>query len=292
VYDEIITPYIQTKGRVLSGCSTNACLAAKKLGLNRVALIGCIGRDYEKRYKTELSNYDIELPIIKISDETGGFKLIYDNKGNRTLDVLGVADQIFPEDFPSECLDTKVFLLGPILQEIDLKFIKFLKQNSDAKIFLDPQGMIRKIGSKGRILHECDRNTTMTLVKLVDYIKPNETEAITLTGKDDPYLSVKLLVEWGSRVGIVTLAERGSLLYDSTNYYRIPAYKTLAKDPTGAGDTYAGSFICRLLDGKSLHNAALFASAAASIKIEYSGPDFPLSFSAVNIRVRKLNHVL
>jgi len=292
VYDEIITPYIQTKGRVLSGCSTNACLAAKKLGLNRVALIGCIGRDYEKRYKTELSNYDIELPLIKISDETGGFKLIYDNKGNRTLDVLGVADKIFPEDFPSECLDTKFFLLGPILQEIDLKFIKFLKQNSDAKIFLDPQGMIRKIGSNGRIKHECDRNTTMTLVKLVDYIKPNESEAITLTGEDDPYLSVKLLVEWGSRVGIVTLAERGSLLYDSANYYRIPAYKTLAKDPTGAGDTYAGSFICGLLDGKSLHNSALFASAAASIKIEYSGPDFPLSFSAVNIRVRKLNHVL
>ena len=53
MYDEIITPYIQTKGRVLSGCSTNACLAAKKLGLSKVALIGCIGRDYEKRYTNE-----------------------------------------------------------------------------------------------------------------------------------------------------------------------------------------------------------------------------------------------
>ena len=292
VYDEIITPYIQTKGRVLSGCSTNACLAAKKLGLDKVALIGCIGKDYEKRYKTELSRYDIKLPLTKISDETGGFKLVYDLKGDRTLDVLGFADKIFPEDFPSECLDSKVILLGPILQEIDLNFVKFLKQNSDAIIFLDPQGMIRKIGPNGRIQHTCDRNTIMTLAKLVDYIKPNETEAITLTGKDDPYVSAKLLVEWGSRVGIVTLAERGSLLYDSTNYYRIPAFKTLAKDPTGAGDTYAGSFICGLLNGKSVHNSALFASAAASIKIEYTGPDFPLNLSAVNIRVKELNHFL
>jgi sugar/nucleoside kinase (ribokinase family) len=292
VYDEIITPYIQSKGRILSGCSTNACLAAKKLGLGKVALIGCIGRAYEKRYKHELSGYGIELPLTKISDETGGFKLVYDHKGNRTLDVLGVADKIFPEDFPSECLDSKVLLLGPILQEIDLKFVKFLKQNSDAKIFLDPQGMIRKIGPNGRIQHKCDRNTIRNLVKLVDYIKPNETEAITLTGKDDPYLSSKLLVEWGSSVGIVTLAERGSLLYDSKNYYRIPAYKTLAKDPTGAGDTYAGSFICGLLAGKNIHNSALFASAAASIKIEYSGPDFPLTSSAVNTRVRELDHFL
>jgi len=44
VYDEIITPYVRTEGRVLSGCSTNACLAAKKLGLENVALIGCVVR--------------------------------------------------------------------------------------------------------------------------------------------------------------------------------------------------------------------------------------------------------
>ena len=126
VYDKIITPHIRTNGRVLSGCSTNACLAAKKLGLSRVALIGCIGRDYVKRYTNELSAYGIKLPVIKISEETGGFKLIYDTKGDRTLDVLGIADKIFPEDVPSECLNSKMFLLGPILQEIDLNFVKFL----------------------------------------------------------------------------------------------------------------------------------------------------------------------
>lgn len=289
MYDEIKTPYLQTNGRVLSGCSTNACLAAKKLGLSRVALIGCIGKDYEKRYTQELSKFGIELPVMKISEETGGFKLVYDAQGDRTLDVLGVADKIFPEDFPSKCLDTKIILLGPILQEIDVKFVKFLKQNSDATIFLDPQGMIRTIGTNGRIQHQSDRNTIMSLLKLIDYIKPNEPEAITITGKEDPYLSVKLLVEWGANVGIVTLAERGSLLYDSKNYYRIPAYKTLAKDPTGAGDTYAGSFIFRLLSGQTIYNSALFASAAASIKIEYSGPDFPLRFSTVHDRVQKLN---
>ena len=36
VYDMIITPSVKTDGRVLSGCSTNACLAAKRLGLRKV----------------------------------------------------------------------------------------------------------------------------------------------------------------------------------------------------------------------------------------------------------------
>jgi sugar/nucleoside kinase (ribokinase family) len=260
--------------------------------LRKVALIGCIGRDYEKRFQNEIAGYGIELPVKKFSDETGGFKLVYDSKGDRTLDVLGIADKLFPEDVPSECLNSKVILLGPILQEIDLNFVKFLKHNSDATIFLDPQGMLRTIDANGRIQHKCDRNTILTLVKLVDYIKPNEIEAITLTGQTDPYLSVKLLVEWGSKVGIVTLAERGSLLYDSIKYYQIPAYKTLAKDPTGAGDTYAGAFIFYLLNGHTVYNSALFASAAASIKIEYTGPDFPLTRSTVKSRVQKLNYIL
>lgn len=292
VYDEIITPHIRTERRILSGCSTNACLAAKKLGLNRVALIGCIGRDYERRFIKDISRYGVELPFIKVSEKTGGFRLVYDSMGDRTLDILGIADKIFPEDFPHKCLNSKVILLGPILQEVDFEFVKFLRENSDAKIFLDPQGMIREVGPGGKVKHKCDRNVAKALVRLVDFVKPNENEAVTLTGVKDPYLSARIMVEWGTRVGIVTLAEKGSVLYDCGRFLRIPAYKTLAKDPTGAGDTYAGAFIRRLMDGKSIHNSALFASAAASVKVEYTGPDFPLDYYEVERRVFELNRLL
>ena len=291
VYDEIITPQVRTEGRILSGCSTNACLAAKRLGLGRVALIGCIGKDYERRFRGDMSMYGVELPSIKLSEETGGFRLVYDSKGDRTLDVLGIAGKISPEDFPSKCLDAKVILLGPILNEIDLKFVKFLRESSNARIFLDPQGMVREIGSKGRVKHRCDRRIAKALVRLVDFVKPNENEAVTLTGAEDPFLSARLMVEWGAGVGIVTLAERGSLIYYCEKFTRIPAYKTLAKDPTGAGDIYAGAFISSLLKGKSVPNSALFASAAASIKVEYTGPDFPLDCAEVDGRVRKLNRL-
>jgi len=139
-------------------------------------------------------------------------------------------------------------------------------------------------------MYRCDRSVAKALARLVDFIKPNENEAIILTDVKDPYLSAKLMVEWGAGVGIVTLAERGSLLYDCEKYLRIPAYKTHARDPTGAGDTYAGAFIRSLLEGKSIHNSALFASAAASVKIEYTGPDFLLDYAEVNKRVRKLEY--
>lgn len=288
VYDEIITPYGRTSGRVLSGCSTNACLAAKRLGLGKVAMIGCIGRDYEARFKEDMTKYGVELPNVKISEETGGFRLVYDDSGNRTLDVLGVSGKIFPEDIPEGCLDARIILLGPILQEIDLKLIEFLRGKSKAELFLDPQGVVREIGNNRRIREVCERQTAEAYVKLVDIVKPNEHEAVTLTGIEAPFVSARLLTEWGAKISIVTLAEKGSIIYRGRNCLRIPAYKTIAKDPTGAGDTYAGAFIKRYLDGGNLLQIALFASAAASIKVEYTGPDFPLDSDEVNRRVQKI----
>ncbi len=285
VYDEIITPFTQSEGRVLSGCSTNACLAAKRLGLKRVGLIGCIGADFEGQFRRAMEGYGVDLVNIKVSDNTGGFKLIYDSKGNRTLDVLGVADKILPEDIPAECLNSKTVLIAPILQEVSLDFLKVLREKSDAKIFLDPQGMLREMGSNGRIQATCTRERAAAITQLVDIIKPNEHEARTLTGVESPYTAARLLTEWGAKISIVTLAEKGSIVGTGRNFLRIPPYKTSAIDPTGAGDTYIGSFITKFLEDASLFECGVFASAAASIKVEHTGPDFPINLPETSRRV-------
>ncbi|MHC1628015.1 MAG: ribokinase, partial [Candidatus Nezhaarchaeales archaeon] len=54
VYDVVKTPFVESLGRVLSGCSVNAALTAKKLGMKKVAVVGCIGGDYKKHFINEL----------------------------------------------------------------------------------------------------------------------------------------------------------------------------------------------------------------------------------------------
>jgi ribokinase len=86
-------------------------------------------------------------------------------------------------------------------------------------------------------------------------------------------------------VPIVTLAERGSLLLDGDKLYRVPPFATTHTiDPTGAGDVYAGSFITEYTRTGNLYEAALFASAAASIMVEQIGPDFRLTLKDVQER--------
>jgi sugar/nucleoside kinase (ribokinase family) len=284
VYDIIETPTARTDGRVLSGCSTNGCLAAKRLGLKTVGLIGCIGSDYVERFREDMNRYGITANLSAECEETGGFHLIYDEHGDRTLDVLGVAGPITMENFPDKFLDSRFFLIGPILGEVDVQLVEFIRSSSSAKLFLDPQGLVRIIGEDRRVIHHCDRAAFDKIARLVDFIKPNERESETITGARESLAAIHELHRLGDSTSIVTLAERGSLVLEENRLHRIPAFPTRAIDPTGAGDVYAGSFITEYERTGNVVESALFASAAASIMVEQVGPEFQMPLDDVKKR--------
>jgi sugar/nucleoside kinase (ribokinase family) len=292
VYDIIVTPETRTNGRVLSGCSTNACLAAKRLGMDKVGLIGCMGRDFAERFRQDMINYGIEAQIENTSKQTGGFHLVYDKTGDRTLDVIGVADKINRSNFPESFLESRFFLIGPILGEVDLELVEFIRSSTSATVFLDPQGLLRIIGNDGRIVHNCERNSFKRIASQVDFIKPNEHESETITGERDPVRALRQLSTLSDAVPIVTLAERGSLLLNDDELIRVPAYHTRALDPTGAGDVYAGSFITEYTRTGNSTEAALFASAAGSMMVEQVGPDFKITRTLVEERRGAIRNLL
>jgi sugar/nucleoside kinase (ribokinase family) len=280
VFDYIRTPQVDTKTRVLSGCSTNGCLAAAKLGAE-TTLVGSIGEDYAPALAEGLRRYGIAGYLIP-SEESGGFSLIYyDALGNRTLDVLGRAGAI--EDVPVGLLaDSDAVLIGPILGEVSLGLVEHIRASSPGIVLLDPQGVLRTIDSGGRVEHA--RNPEIDgMIPLCDVVKANEVEARIITGinpRDSEQAlreSTEALHSLGCPVAIVTLAAEGSAAYDGSRYYRIPAYATDAIDPTGAGDTYAGGFLVHYLQRRSLVEACFYASCVSSVMVENVGPDFPLT---------------
>ena len=137
----------------------------------------------------------------------------------------------------------------------------------------------------------------VAMLPLFDVVKPNEHEARILTGIDarkEPGAAVRAvfdLMKAGARrpgrpcIAIVTLAEAGSVIYDGQELIRIPAYETVARDPTGAGDTYAGGFLYQIgRQPDDLRRAGCFASAVASVMVEFTGPDFELTLKEAEER--------
>lgn len=286
VFDSITTLRLKSDGRVLSGCSTNACLALSKLGMD-VTLVGRIGTDFSKQFKNQMEFYNIHFSVEE-SEQSGGFELIYtDEKGSRTLNILGDAGKI--DTFPQELASSDWILFGPILMEIDLEYIKHIKDTTQAKIFVDPQGLIR-FHSEGNIFHKKTEDIE-EIASLSDVFKPNEMECQVLTGIDprkDYETPAKIIKSWGPEVVIITLAEMGSVIYDGSEFSIIPPYKTDVLDSTGAGDTYAAGIIYSLSHGYGLFKAGCFASCVASIKIEHCGPDFLLTLAEAQIRTKQL----
>ena len=287
VYDYIETPFITTGGRVLSGCSTNGCLALTRLG-HRTTLVGRIGADYQAQFLADTHRYGIDA-MMQQCEQTGGFGLVYDDRGDRTLDVLGVAAPI--EQIPAVCQRASAIIVGPILQETSASLIEGIHTLSDAPLFLDPQGLLRRIGPHGRIEHFCPPELEQ-IAPLFHVIKANEIEAEVITGvnpRRDGAEALRRLKALGCAIAVITLAEAGSLIDDGRRQYTIPAYATEARDPTGAGDTYMAGFIHSYLrDPSDLYAAGCYGAATASIWIEHTGPDAPIAGDEVDRRAATL----
>ncbi|MBN1785444.1 MAG: ribokinase [Candidatus Methanofastidiosa archaeon] len=290
VYDIIVTPYLDTGGRVLSGCSTNACIVLSLLG-RKCAMSGCVGEDFKDTFIKDLGHFGIDYDI-QPSNETGGFHLEYYESGDRKLNLLGIANPI--SYFPEKYLDSSYIVVGPILGEVSLELLRGIRSKTDAKIFLDPQGFVREV--RGQTAFRVKNPQIKEVVENIDIVKPNEYEAEIMTGFD-PYKEIDkvcdTLYSWGPDLVIVTLGEHGSVIYDGSEMLKLPAFKTFAKDPTGAGDTYMGGFIFELEnDHRSLLDAGLFATCTSSIVVENIGPYFPINEQEIRRRIEILRESL
>lgn len=84
--------------------------------------------------------------------------------------------------------------------------------------------------------------------------------------------------EYGPKIIVIKRGGLGQNLYDVVNNrrYEVPAYPSRLADPTGAGDAFGGGFIAGIQRTNDPLLAVLHGSVSASLKIEGSGPFYPL----------------
>lgn len=104
------------------------------------------------------------------------------------------------------------------------------------------------------------------LLKMVDILTPNETEACCLAGQDQAEAAARVLLKRGARSVIVTCGADGALLMDGEKGARLfTAFPVDAVDSTGAGDAFNGALACALASGDQLEKAISFANAAGAL---------------------------
>lgn len=118
---------------------------------------------------------------------------------------------------------------------------------------------------------------TDAMLHLCDWIIPNENEAAKLTGVEvhdaasAGSAAVVLKLRSACPRVAVTLGANGVWLDTPEFTGHVPGFKVQAVDTVGAGDTFIGAFVARLVRGVPVREAARFACAAAAIAVTRRG---------------------
>ena len=121
------------------------------------------------------------------------------------------------------------------------------------------------------------------ILKLCDFVTPNEIEAEQITGisvksLNDAEIAAGKLIEKGANAAVITLGEQGALFKDNNQIIHQPSFHVgPVVETTGAGDAFNGGLAVALSEEMPIDKALRFACATASISVTRPGtaPSMP-----------------
>ena len=137
-----------------------------------------------------------------------------------------------------------------------------------------------------------DRTKLDKVISKVDMLMVKDTEARMLSGHHSVFKAARDILRMGPDYVVVRRGEHGAMLFSRTGMFIVPAYPVEnVKDPTGAGDSFAGGFLGSLakavrVDDKAVCEAMVYGSVMASFGVEAFGVNRLASLSKHEIKQR------
>lgn len=243
------------------GSAFYAAKTARALGA-RARLVSTVGVDFE-RYE-ELRGLEM---LLTVRDRTTTFENSYAAGHPRVQRVAAVSPSVTPRSLPPEWRKPEVLFLAPVIGEIDVP--TWLDVIDTPLVGLGLQGMLKGLGER----EGSSRSVVPRHFELADDVLERVKVAF-LSDEDLAELaSLELLERLRRIVPVVVMTEgaRGSRLWTRSGTYKVGTFPAVSRDPTGAGDVYAAAFLVATSEGARPGDAALLASAAASVVVEEEG---------------------
>ena len=267
-FDGIKTPHGEAPN-ALGGSAVYFSLAASLFG--GVRLVGVVGEDFRKDDIDMLSAHGVDMAGLEVVDGGKTFRwsgeYSQDMNSRETLSVdLNVFENFQPK-IPQSFRDSRfVFLANgaPVTQ------LSVLEQvDKSAFVMADTMDLWIQI-QHGELLQ---------LLERVDGLSLNDSEALLLTDRNNVIDAGLAILGMGPTTVVIKKGEHGSLLFTRDQIVPLPAYPTRqVKDPTGAGDSFAGAMMGYLakigeVTPTTLKQSLGFGTVVASFTVEDFGPD-------------------
>jgi sugar/nucleoside kinase (ribokinase family) len=121
------------------------------------------------------------------------------------------------------------------------------------------------------VVRLCRDRLAILLDKPVDLLFCNEEEALIWSKQGNIHIAMEHLYLL-ARNWVLTLGEKGAILFDQYKRHTISAHPVPAISTLGAGDTFAGAFMYGLVTGYSYEKSGQLASLTSAYLVKQSGP--------------------
>jgi ribokinase len=262
----------------LGGTVLYTAAAAARLGA-RAAIVTRVGPNERAALEERCARLGIELHALA-GEVTTTFGFRYE-EGKRLMKLKARSRGLALSDVPRSLVDSEAVILGSVAHEIDRSLLGAF---GDAASVVTAQGYLREWAADGSIHPR----------RWDDVAEVTATASAVVLSEEDVGGDLDEPRRWASlRAGgrqptpvVVTLAERGSLVFVDRSETLVPAFHAdRVLDPTGAGDAFAAGLAVGMAERRQLLEAVRFAHAVASFAVEAIGTEGLADRATVEARI-------
>lgn len=261
--DNVRTPFGEVKEALGGSCAYASTSASY---FSDVAIVGVVGGDFSAEHTALLKRRGIDTRGLEVDPEGTTFRwrgyYEYDMNQAHTLETALNVFASFRPKIPAELRKQPFVMLGNI--DPDLQFEVLDQLDTPRLAMVDTMNF----------WIEGKQESLLRVLKRCDVVLLNDAEARQLCDTPNLQKAARELMRMGIGRVIIKKGEHGCLMFCGDDYFSAPAFPLEnVKDPTGAGDTFAGGFIGYLagsprLDESTFRQAVIVGTTMASFTVE------------------------
>jgi sugar/nucleoside kinase (ribokinase family) len=267
-FDAIETPFGKVD-RTLGGAASYFALAASHFA--PVRIVAVVGDDFSKKEETLFRGRKIDLEGV---EHASGKSFFWSGRYSTNMNertTLATELNVFANfnpTLPKSYRDSKFLFLGNIDPTLQRSVVEQMTRKP-AVVGLDT--MNYWISGTPESLRQT--------LKRVDILTINDDETRQLTGEHNLLRAAKAVFKLGPKTLVIKRGEHGALMIHDKFIFSVPAFPLEeVKDPTGAGDSFAGGFMGYLasvgrVNERTLRSAMVYGSVVGSFTVERFGID-------------------
>jgi sugar/nucleoside kinase (ribokinase family) len=268
-FDSVRTPFGERE-RMLGGSAVHFALAARFF--TDVHMVGPVGDDFGEEHTEMLASRGIDTSDIERVE--GGETFFWRGHYEHDLNVAHTDDTqlgVFAEFEPklsATSADADTLFLGNIQPELQRR----VRAQCEATRFAALDSM--------NLWIDTARDSLVAAIAEVDSVLLNDAEIRMLTREPNLARAARTVMEMGPSVVVAKRGEYGAALFTADGFFGLPGMPLEdVRDPTGAGDSFAGGLLGYLdgLEGEpdsaSLRRGMAYGTVLASFNVEEFGTE-------------------